>query len=194
MASDFPLELPLPPSAAGGDSELATRAARGDHEAYAQLVRPHEQVAYRVAVAITGWNADAQEAVQNAHVKAYGSLRRFRRGAAFRPWLLKIVANEAHNVRRAERRHERLSLRAAGRHEVADAATEETAIARAEAGAVIRALAELPEPDRLALALRYFADLSDAEAAVIAGTSPGTFRVRLVRARRRLQKRLEEAE
>jgi RNA polymerase sigma-70 factor (ECF subfamily) len=145
-------------------------------------------------VAITGWNADAQEAVQNAHVKAYGSLRRFRRGAAFRPWLLKIVANEAHNVRRAERRHERLSLRAAGRHEVADAATEETAIARAEAGAVIRALAELPEPDRLALALRYFADLSDAEAAVIAGTSPGTFRVRLVRARRRLQKRLEEAE
>jgi RNA polymerase sigma-70 factor (ECF subfamily) len=59
---------------------------------------------------------------------------------------------------------------------------------------VIRALAELPEPDRLALALRYFADLSDAEAAVIAGTSPGTFRVRLVRARRRLQKRLEEAE
>jgi RNA polymerase sigma-70 factor (ECF subfamily) len=194
MASDFPLELPLPPSAADSDSELAARAARGDHEAYARLVRPHEQVAYRVAVAITGWNADAQEAVQNAHVKAYRSLRRFRRGAAFRPWLLKIVANEAHNVRRSERRHERLSLRAAGRHEVADAAAEETAIARDEAAAVIRALAELPEADRLALALRYFADLSDPEAAVIAGTSPGAFRVRLVRARRRLQERLEAAE
>ena len=116
MASDFPVELPLPRSARDGDAALAARAAAGDHEAYATLVRPHERIAHRVAAAITGWNVDAQEAVQNAHVKAYRSLRTFRAGAAFRPWLLRIVINEAHNVRRAERRHEGLGARAATQH------------------------------------------------------------------------------
>ena len=109
----------------------------GDHEAYAALLRPHERVAYRVAAAITGWNGDAQEAVQNAYVKAYRSLRRFRRGAAFRPWLLRIVVNEAHNVRRSERRHERLGARAAERHEAAAAGPDEAVVAREEAATVL---------------------------------------------------------
>ena len=115
--------------------------ARGDHAAYAALVRPHEQVAYRVAVAVTGWNAAAQEAVQNAHVNAYRSLHRFRRGASFRPWLLRIVVNEAHNVRRAERRHERLVSRAAEQHDVAGAGAEEAVIARDQATTVLVPLA-----------------------------------------------------
>ena len=192
MASDFPVELPLRSPAADGEAELAARAARGDHAAYAALVRPHEHVAYRVAVAVTGWNAAAQEAVQNAHVKAYRSLHRFRRGASFRPWLLRIVVNEAHNVRRAERRHERLVSRAAEQHDVAGAGAEEAVIARDEATTVLRALAQLPDSDRVALALRYFAQLPDREAAKLAGASTGAYRVRLVRARRRLESLLED--
>ena len=92
-----------------GEPEFLARAIEGDHEAYANLVRPYERVAYRVAAAITGRNADAEEAMQNGFVKAYRSLHRFRVGAAFRPWLLRIVVNEAHNVLRAERRHVRLA-------------------------------------------------------------------------------------
>ena len=79
MASDFPVDLPLLASRRDGEDGLVALAIVGDHDAYARLIRPHEQVAYRVAVAITGWNADAEEAVQNAYVKAYRSLRRFRR-------------------------------------------------------------------------------------------------------------------
>ena len=194
MASEYPFELPLPRCARDNESSLAARAAAGDHAAYAALVRPHERIAYRLAAAITGLNGDAQDAVQNAHVKAYRSLRRFRRGAAFRPWLLRIVVNEAHNVRRSERRHERLGVRASELHEAAAAPTDETVVAREELAIVLRALAQLPDADRLAVALRYFAELPDDEAAAVAGASTGAYRVRVLRARRRLHALLEEAD
>ena len=193
MASEYRIELPLLRSERDSEATLVARAVAGDGDAYAALVRPHEQVAYRVAVSITGWNADAQEAVQNAYVKAYRSLRHFRRGAAFRPWLLRIVVNEARNVRRAELRHERLAERAAERCDTASAGAEETVFAREEVATVLDALARLSEADRLVVALRYFAELPDVEAATFAGTSTGTYRVRLMRARRRLEALLEDA-
>ena len=193
MASDLSLGLPLHLASRAGESELLARAIGGDHVAYANLVRPHEHVAYRLAAAITGQSADAEEAMQNGFVKAYRSLHRFRVGAAFRPWLLRIVVNEAHNVLRAERRHARLGARAAEQHPPETAGPDEAVIAREEVETVLGALARLPRPDRLALALRYFAELPDSEAAALAGTSTEAYRVRLVRARRRLQALLEEA-
>jgi RNA polymerase sigma factor (sigma-70 family) len=191
MASEYSVELPLPRGRPEGEAELVARAAEGDHEAYAALVRPYERVAFRVAAAITGWNPDAEEATQNAFVKAYRSLHRFRVGEPFRPWLLRIVVNEAHNVLRGERRHRRLGARAAERHEVACEGADETVLAREEVDAVIGALARLSDADRLAVVLRYFAELSDAEAAALVGTSKEAHRVRLLRARKRLQALLE---
>jgi RNA polymerase sigma factor (sigma-70 family) len=194
VASEYPIELPLRRSERDSEAALVARAAAGDSDAYAALVRPHEHVAYRVAVSITGWNADAQEAVQNAYVKAYRSLRRFRRGSAFRPWLLRIVVNEARNVRRSELRHERLVARAAGQHDPDAPGADEAVLARDEVSAVLDALAQLSEADRLVVALRYFAQLPDAEAAGLAGVTTGAYRVRLVRARRRLEALLEDAD
>jgi RNA polymerase sigma factor (sigma-70 family) len=194
MASEYPIELPLLRSERDSEAALVARAAAGDHDAYAALVRPHEHVAYRVAVSITGWNADAQEAVQNAYVKAYRSLGRFRRGAAFKPWLLRIVVNEARNVRRSELRHERLTARAAEQQDPAAAGADETVLAREEVATVLDALTHLSEADRLVVALRYFAQLPDAQAAALAGVSTGAYRVRLVRARRRLEALLEDAD
>ena len=192
MASEYSIGLGLRQPAPDGEAALVARAASGDGEAYAELVRPHERVAFRVAVAITGWSADAQEAVQNAHVKAYRSLGRFRRGAPFRPWLLRIVVNEAHNVRRSERRHLRLAVRAAEREAPAAPSADEAVATREEVETVLHALRQLSEADRLVVALRYFAELPDREAAELAGTSPGTYRVRLLRARRRLEGLLED--
>jgi RNA polymerase sigma-70 factor (ECF subfamily) len=192
VASDYSIDLGLRRPAHDVEAALVARAAAGDGEAYADLVRPHERVAYRVAVAITGWGADAQEAVQNAHVKAYRSLGRFRRGAAFRPWLLRIVVNEAHNVRRSERRHRRLAVRASQWHEPAKASADEAVAAREEAETVLSGLEQLSDADRLVLGLRYFAQLPDGEAAQLAGTTPGTYRVRLLRARHRLREVLED--
>ena len=127
-------------------------------------------------------------------MKAYRSLRRFRRDASFRPWLLRIVIHEAHNLRRSERRHERLGARAAERHVPPAAGADEAVVAREEVAIVLHALARLSDQDRLAIVLRYFAELPDDEAATLAGTTTGAFRVRVLRARRRLAALLEDAD
>ena len=75
----------------------------GDRDAYAELVRRHAPVALRTA-ALLGAGGDAEDVVQEAFVKAYGALDRFRDGAPFRPWLLQIVANETRNLHRASGR------------------------------------------------------------------------------------------
>ena len=68
------------------------RARRGDARAYESLVQEHQAIAFRTAYVITGSAADAEEAAQEAFVRAWLALRRFRQGAEFRPWLLASVA------------------------------------------------------------------------------------------------------
>ena len=77
------------------EAELVERARKGDVGAYEELVRMYQRLAGRVAYVVSGSAADAEDAVQEAFVKAYQALGRFRTGAAFRPWLMRIVANEA---------------------------------------------------------------------------------------------------
>ena len=174
--------------AADDESALIAAALAGDGDAYGRLIRPYEGVAYRVAAAVAGSAADGEEAVQNAYVKAHRSLRRFRRGAPFRPWLLRIVVNEARNVRRSELRHVRLAARAT---ELRDPAADELED-REDVAELLAALRRLTQQDRVALSLRYFADLSDRDAASVAGVNEGAYRVRVMRALRRLRAELEE--
>ena len=87
---------------------------------------------------------------------------------------------------RSERRHARLGARAAEQHRARAEEPDEVVIAHEEVAVVLGALARLSEADRLVLALRYFAELPDREAAELVGTSPEAYRVRLVRARKRL--------
>jgi DNA-directed RNA polymerase specialized sigma24 family protein len=82
------------------EAALVERARRGDPAAYEALVRAHQDIAFRTACLIAGSPLDAEEAAQEAFVKAWRALPRFRPGAAFRPWLLAIVGNEARNRRR----------------------------------------------------------------------------------------------
>src|SRR5256712_7569190 len=89
------------------DGELFSRAQRGDQAAYEEIVRRYQEVAFRMAYVITGSAADAEDAAQEGFVKAYRALATFRAGAEPRPWLLRIVANEARNrARSAGRRHQ----------------------------------------------------------------------------------------
>ena len=73
----------------------------------------HQGIAFRIAYLVAGDERDAEEAAQDAFVKAFRALGRFRRGAPFRPWLLEIVSNEARNRRRSAARHARIALRSA---------------------------------------------------------------------------------
>ena len=79
------------------DAELTARARDGDVGAYEELVTRYQGIAFRVAWLVVHNRGDAEDAVQDAFVKAYYALPRFRPGAPFRPWILRIVANEARN-------------------------------------------------------------------------------------------------
>lgn len=162
------------------------RAKRGDVAAFEQVVARHQAVAFRTAFVLCRDAAEAEEAAQDGFVKAYAALGRFRSGAPLRPWLLTIVANEARNRARAAGRRRRLTERAAG--EETPVPTPEAVTVAGERDADLRAaLARLDDRDREVLWLRFFADLSEAEAAAALGCRQGTVKSRTSRALDRLR-------
>jgi RNA polymerase sigma factor (sigma-70 family) len=171
------------------DAELVERAQRGDVDSYEQLVQRYQGLAHRVAFLVTRDAAEAEDAAQEAFVKAYYALNRFRTGASFRPWLLKIVTNEARNRRRSSGRRAGLALRAAEERPSGDAAPspEVVALDSEQRNALLVALDGLPEMDRLVVMYRYFLDLSEAEMATALGCAKGTVKSRLSRALVRLR-------
>jgi len=171
------------------ESDLIGRAQRGDTHAYEELVYAHQGIAFRTAYLIAGNAADAEDAAQDAFLKAWRALGRFREGAPFRPWLLQIVANEARNRRRSAGRRAHLALRAATEEPSGDAApSPEASLLSAETReTLIAAVNELPEDQRTVIALRFFAGLSEHEVAEALGLPDGTVKSRSARALERLR-------
>ena len=176
------------------EAELVQRARRGDHDAYRRLLREHERIAFRTAFAIVASAADAEDVTQEAFVKAYRALGRFRAGRPFRPWLLRIVANEARNRARGDARRQASEARAAAQEAIAlEAVTESSSLVEDERRQLFAAIAELSREDRLAIIGRYFLDLSDAEAAAALGIRRSAVKMRVHRALERLRFLLEQA-
>jgi RNA polymerase sigma factor (sigma-70 family) len=133
--------------------------------------------------------ADAEDAAQSAFVKAYYALARFRVDSPLRPWLLKIVANEARNRRKAATRRPTLSLRSVDDLLVSSSAEspEELVLEQEEQEELLDALECLREEDRQVISHRYFLDLSEGEMAEVLGCPRGTVKSRLSRALERLR-------
>jgi RNA polymerase sigma-70 factor (ECF subfamily) len=143
------------------------------------------------AAALLGAGADAEDVVQEAFVKAYGALGRFRDGAPFRPWLLRIVANETSNLHRSagRRRARERSAWALAEPLLLAAATDDPASAALSAqrtADLVRALSGLPDDQRRVVTFRYLLDLDEAETAAALGWPRGTVKSRLHRALARL--------
>ncbi len=175
------------------EESLVERARRGDVSAYEELVHTYQGIAFRTAYLIAGTAADAEDAAQEAFVKAYRALGRFRAGAAFRPWLLQIVANEARNRRRSAGRRAALALRAAAEESSGGAAPspEAALVASERRRELLAALERLREEERLVLACRFFLDLSEEETAAALGVRRGTVKSRQSRALARLREAME---
>jgi len=175
------------------DVTLAERATRGDERAFEELVRMHQGIAFRTAYLLTGSAADAEDAAQAGFVKAWAGLPRFRRGAPFRPWLLRIVANEAHNRRRSAGRQEALRLRSNAARPPDDAAPspEAAATGHERREELLAAVGQLNDRDRDVLACRYFLELSEDETATVLDVRRGTVKSRTARALARLRQELE---
>ncbi len=163
------------------------RARSGDVAAYEALVARHSAVAFRLAV-LLGARDEAEDVLQAAFVKAYQGLRGFRDGAAFRPWLLRIVANETHNLTRSRGRRAAFARRLGALAETEPPTEPVDAVLGAERrSALLAAVRALPEKERLVVTYRYFLELSEAETAQALGWPKGTVKSRLSRALAHLQ-------
>jgi RNA polymerase sigma-70 factor (ECF subfamily) len=178
------------------EAKLAERARSGDTAAYERLVRMHQAVAFRAAYLVTGDGPDAEDAIQEAFIKAYRALDRFRPGAPFRPWLLAIVTNEARNRRRSAGRRAKLSLQVSAEGQVlSTAASPEAAVVAAERREeLLASVGELSEGERLVISYRYFLGLSEEETATTLGCARGTVKSRASRAIVRLRKAMAREE
>jgi RNA polymerase sigma factor (sigma-70 family) len=176
---------------AGGaidDADAVARSRDGDLDAYAVLVARYTLRAHRAAW-LLGAGEDADDVVQEAFVKAFRALPKFRAGEPFAPWLLSIVANETKNLLRSRHRRNALTLRLSAMEP--DAATPDTPFDEAVAGErrarLLAAVNALPDRERQALICRYFLDLSEAETAQVLRWPLGSVKSRTSRALGRLR-------
>jgi len=174
------------------DIELVTRARAGDDAAFGALVGRYQAVAMRVAAAISGSVEDAADIAQEAFVKAHRSLPKLADPAMVRPWMLRIVANEAKNVLRGRARRRQREERY-GSWVIGTARDPEASALDADAARDLGlALGRIGARDRQVLAYRYFAGLSEAETARALEVATGTVKSRTARALTRLRAELEQ--
>ncbi len=172
--------------------DLIRRAQHHDHEAFRQLVERYHDLVARTARSLLGNQSLAEDAEQEAWLDVWRGLAQFRHGAAFRPWLLTIVANRCRMLtRRATLATTTLedgdALLLPGADDVAWSAI------RRETGAEILAAIKTLSPEhRRVLALRYFADLDIGEIASVLGVPDGTVKSRLHRALANIRTAMQE--
>lgn len=174
---------------ADDENLLVERARAGEADAYRALVRAHQDAAVRLAATVSGRWEDPEAVVQDAFVKAYRSLDRFRPGGVFRPWLFAIVVNEARNARRSGQRRRRHTERAARRDPALAVvpSPEADVIAAEHRRQLLAAVQRLPRRQRETVACRYLLDLSEAQTAAVLNVARGTVKSRLSRALRTLR-------
>ena len=165
----------------------------GDRTAFGHLVRRHAPVAKRMAV-LWGAGADADDVVQDAFVKAYAALPRFRADGEFRGWLLTIVRNETRNLFRSRgRRAAREELALLPETDLAFADDpEEAALSSVRRSELLAEVRRLPVELREVVACRYLLELSEAETATALGIPAGTVKSRLHRALTMLRKEVAD--
>ena len=148
------MNKPLP-----DEARLVKRAQRRDRGALEVLMSRHERRLYLCALSMVNDSWDAQDAVQDASLEILQGIGRLRDETRFLPWAIRIVKNKCHDLMRHRKRVE-LSPAAASRSR-----DDTYYIASEEDQSILTALRDLEPDRRLAVALRYFADMSYAEIA-----------------------------
>lgn len=181
------------PQVHASEAALIERVAAGDTEAFYELVRPCERVLFLAARGVVGNDADAEEIAQEAVLKAFSNLRRFRGESKFSTWLIQIALNEARMRLRKERRTLHESLDQPLREDEGDYVPRDfadwreiplEALQRKELrDALARAIASLAPKYREVLILRDVEHLSIADTATVLGITEVSVKTRLLRAR-----------
>ena len=170
------------------DKELVTGVLAGRAELYADLVKRHERALLAVAVHVLGDFQTAQDATQEAFVLAFHKLATLRKPEAFGPWTARIARRVAAAMARRRRRIEPLSEEVAAESPPLDGRLDE------RIRLVLRQVARLPERQRQAILLRYFAGHGTEQIAEITGQPEGTVKAQISRGLAKLRERLKESE
>jgi RNA polymerase sigma-70 factor (ECF subfamily) len=175
------------------DEEIARRVVAGEGELFELLMRRYNQRLFRVARVVVDDDAEAEDVVQDAWVRAYEHLAGFRGEARLSTWLTRIALHEAWSRLRRRRRHVALLPDEESAAPVADErpGPEQRAAARELRTALETAVAQLPPAARTAFLLRDVEGLSTEETAELLELSPGAVKVRLHRARARLRAEID---
>lgn len=190
----------LPFHAEETELDLVQRVLEGDREAFYELVRPCERGVFMAALGIVGNEADAEEVAQEAVLKAFKHLARFRRESKFSTWLIQITLNEARMKVRKGRNHLYESIDEGQRTEDGDYMPKDYADWREIPSdaletkrlreAIREALAELPEKYRSVFVLRDVQQLSIEETSKALGITEANVKTRLLRARLKMREAL----
>jgi RNA polymerase sigma-70 factor (ECF subfamily) len=185
------------------DEVLVQRAQYGDQAALCEIISRYERKTYNLAYRLMGNHADASDAAQEALVRIYTRLDHFRGDSAFSTWLFRVVTNTCLDELRRRGRLRHTSLDSAlptdeGALPRQTTSEAESPIERAEQrevqAAVQRAISRLPEDYRVVVVMRDLHDYSYHEIADVLGTSLGTVKSRLHRARQALRVILRSTE
>jgi RNA polymerase sigma-70 factor (ECF subfamily) len=178
----------MPPDIAG----LVTAARAGDRSAFDELVGATYADMYTLAYRLTGNEEDARDVLQDAYLRAYRGLPRFRGDSQFTTWMYRITANcsSTHLGKRARSHHEPLDDETSIIDPHPEHDPELRAVAAFDREWVAVALQELPPRLRAVIVLRDVYDLPHEAIAAELGISEAAAKVRLHRARRKLRERL----
>jgi RNA polymerase sigma-70 factor (ECF subfamily) len=188
--------------AATGEADLIARARRKDGAAIALIIRQQNQRLYRIARSILRDDAEAEDALQEAYIRAFTSLESFRGDSRLGTWLARIVMNEA--LGRLRRRKPTIDFDTFAKGQQAGAEIirfpaanpeldPETTMAQREIRSLLeRAIDALPEAFRTVLIARLIEGMSIEETAELFGIKPETVKTRLHRARRQLKEEMEK--
>jgi len=180
------------------EAEVISRVIAGERELFYDLIKPCERAVFLTAFSVLKSEADAEEVVQEAALKAYKALSSFRGEAKFSTWLVKITLNEARMRLRRSRAESEVSLEDFANDGDSDYTPAvltdwreipSEALDRKELRVLLqRGLDELPEKYREVLILRDVRELNIEETAQLLGISVGMVKIRLFRARLMMQK------
>jgi RNA polymerase sigma-70 factor, ECF subfamily len=170
------------------DELLVLRCQEGDAEAFGQLVERWQERFWRHARRLTGEDAAAWDALQEAWIGISRGLRRLAEPAAFSGWAYRIVTHKCRDWLRRQRRQRRMD-------DLYRAEVQESCeLAGEQYGSLREALSHLSGPDRALVSLRYEDGFSTAQIAAILGVPEGTVKSRLFYARKRLKQFLENSD
>jgi RNA polymerase sigma-70 factor (ECF subfamily) len=196
----LPAKAPREDLSALPDQDLVARVVAGHGEAFRAIIQRYNRRLYRVARGIVRDDGEAEDVLQEAYVRAFAALPRFRAESTLSTWLTRIVMNEAIGRLRLRRREgefeaaaENGDLRVIMFPGVTASPDPETAAARAQVRRLLeQAIDDLPEAFRLVLLMRDIEDLTTEETATSLAIRPETVKTRLHRARRLLREALDE--